>query len=624
MRFAVLYRIAGLMLTVCLCFALPVDAQTDDPYPTLTALAAAQPPAYDPVALTRALRGIDDIPPAPATAPDWRVGDQQTFWAADLGTNTERRIPATLRVIGEHILLWVEDGQPVEDSDLRGLAEDFDTRIYPEVRALWGSEATPGIDGDPRIHGLFTSGLGPGVAAYFLSRHTYPQAVYPTSNQREMFFFNLDAIGPKNLDDPSVESTLSHEFQHMIRANLQRNEDLWLNEGFSTFTQLLLFDDPLFIPRFLMQPDTQLNAWTEGSTDAHYGAADLFVAYFYERYGPEALRRLSDDPRTGLAAFDHVLRDLGEPGVDAFFADWVLANRLQDTTLLDGRYGYDLIGTMPRPPALAEVSSYPYTLTRETALYSADYLLLDGLEGSRELTITLDAPETVAVIPTEPPSGDWLWYSGRGDNSAPSLTRTLDLKGLGSATLEYRVWYDIEPHWDYGYLAVSRDDGATWALLRTPHMDTSNPLGGAYGPGYTGESGGWIDERVSLDAYAGERIQVRFWMVTDDGVNRFGLALDDLRVPELGLESDLEIDGGGWEPDGWARIDNRLPQQVWVQVVQFTPEGGISVSRWGAQGSGRWTIPVIAGTSQALLVVSPYAPFTTLPGQYTVGVERAS
>jgi hypothetical protein len=312
---------------------------------------------------------------------------------------------------------------------------------------------------------------------------------------------------------------------------------------------------------------------------------------------------------------------MGEPRVEVFFADWVLANRLQDTSLLDGRYGYTLTGTMPRPPALAEVGRYPYTLTRETALYSADYILLSGLEGSRELTVTLEAPEAAAVIPTEPASGEWLWYSGRGDNCAPSLTRTLDLTGVDSATLEYRAWYDIEPYWDYGYLAVSRDDGASWSLLRTPYMDTSNPLGGAYGPGYTGESGGWIEERVSLDAYVGERIQVRFWMVTDDGLNRFGLALDDLRVPELGLGSDLESDGGGWEPDGWARIDNRLPQRVWVQVVQFPADGGVSVTRWNAQGRGRWTVPMAEGVSQALLVVSPYTPYTTLPGQYTVGVE---
>jgi aryl-alcohol dehydrogenase-like predicted oxidoreductase len=67
-------------------------------------------------------------------------------------------------------------------------------------------------------------------------------------------------------------------------------------------------------------------AWDGGvryfDTAPHYGAADLFVAYFYERFGAEALRKLSDEPERGLVAFDHVLKAMGQAGVDDFFADW--------------------------------------------------------------------------------------------------------------------------------------------------------------------------------------------------------------------------------------------------------------------------------------------------------------
>lgn len=611
--------LAGLLL------AAPLRAEPGDSG-TLDALAQAVIPPRDRLDLAQRLRGVTDIPtPPPLRATPRAHGERQTFWATNLYEHEPFQVTAVLRAVGEHIYLWVEDGVKIEPETLAALVTAFDTHIYPQTRALWGSEDRPGVDGDPRVYGLFAFGMGPSVAAYFASEHTNPTAAVATSNQHEMFFFNLDTLGTAfNADE--IAGIVAHEFQHMIRENQNSNEDSWLDEGFSTFTELYL-SYPAgslgFVYYFLAAPDTQLNTWAEtSSTLPHYGAALLFVTYFYERYGLAALRQLSADADSGLAAVDTVLASLGGPPVDTFFADWVLANGVQDARLADGRYGYRLLPGLPGAISAQTAAAYPFEQAVSSASqYSSNYVMLANLDGARALQINLDGlPRTARLFPADAASGARVWYSNRADDSDSTLTRAFDLSGVDSATLEYNVWYHIENLWDYGYVMVSVDGGATWQPLATAHTTADDPHGNAYGPGYTGSSGGWLAERVALDDYAGQEILLRFEMITDDAVNQPGMVIDDVRIPEIDYSSDFEADDGGWEAAGWVWVDNALPQRAWVQVAQQAG-GEISVARWLAPDDGQgWTLPLLADVEQALLVVSPFAPLTTVPTAYTLRV----
>lgn len=622
------FSIIALLIALCLTPARAQPPQAPPGYPTLDALENTPIPAASPVDLARRLRGLQAVPPMPDAAPPYQPGDRKMFWVLNSAENREFQVSAALRVAGQHILLWVQDAlpdgspiNPLNDADLRALADAFDTTIYPQVRGLWGSEASPGVDGDPRIYGLFAYGLGSGVAAYFASRHTYPAVVYPTSNQHEMFLFNLDAIAPDAVASPAVQSVVAHEFQHMIRANIQVNDSIWLNEGFSTFTQLYLYNDPGAVLSFLSAPYTQLNTWSEdGPRVPHYGASLLFVAYFYERYGLEALRAVSADPGAGLDAFEHTLDALHQPGVNDLFADWTLANFLLDPALADGRYGYQMLPAgLPGAAPRATVTAYPYLAAGSASQYSADYTVLTNLGGASTLDISLAVPETVKLLPADAAGGQWMWYSNRGDMSNTTLTHAFDLSGVGSATLNYRVWYHLENGWDYGYVMVSADGGATWDILSTPHTTDANPHSTAYGPGYTGASGGWLDESLSLEAYAGRPVLVRFEMITDDAINQPGMALDDVNIPEIGYSSGFESDGGGWLAEGWLRVDNRLPQRAWVQAIQHH-KNGAAFTRWLAPLESAWTLPLAEDVMQVTLVVAPFAPTTTVPMPYTLSV----
>jgi len=617
-----LILIAGFVF-LCIMPVAAQNAQSDTDYPTVAALASAVIPPRDRIDLAERLRGVTDIPPTPASAAPRKIGDQQVFTAVNSSDDTTLNIPATLRVVGQHIYLWVEDGANVDISDLKALAHDFDTKVYPNVRSMWGNEASPGIDGDVHIYGLFVHGLGASTAAYFTSDHTYPKAVVPVSNEHEMFFFNLDAIGGA-FPIRAVDSIVAHEFQHMIRFNLQLNTETWLNEGFSMFTQYYLYggiDGSIF--SFLNAPNTQLDDWNAdpGQRAANYGAATLFLTYFYERYGIDAIHQLSAERQTrALQAVDNVLTADNQPGVNDFFADWVLANYLDDRSYDNGVYGYKDLPLLQTPPVQAIIEQYPYQAEGNTNQYATDYYKLTDLNGAHSLDIKLDAPASVKLIPPAPlKNSPHFWYSNRGDMGDTRLTRAFDLTGVQSATLDYALWYDTETSWDYGYVEVSDDQGKHWNILSTPNTTTSDPHGVAYGAGYNGASGGWINEAVPLNDYAGKQILVRFEMITDDAVTRPGIALDDVSIPEIGYSSDFEQDDGGWQPEGWVWTDNRLPQSGWVQVVQRTGATTINVERWLIDGADH-TIALDSGVDQIIVAISPFAPVTTVSMPYTLTV----
>lgn len=613
------------ILVILLILTSPIHAETPAPtddYPTVTALREAVVPVADAVDLARRFKGVQALPTPPASAVTRQVGEVEQFWVEDTDANREFQISATLRVVGQHIYMWVQSDVSINTDELQKLAGAFDASVYPKLHELWGEEASPGIDGDTRLYGLFARQLGGSVAAYFSSRNTFPKQVWPTSNQHEMFLFNLDALGTDNLANIQIESVVAHEFQHMIRFNIERNEDIWLNEGFSTFTQLLLYQDGGSIPYFLNEPQTQLNDWPpDADTAPHYGAADLFVAYFYERFGEAGLQKLSNEPKRGLDAFDHVLKDMGQTGVNDFFADWVLANFLVDTQLGDGRYGHSLlsVGYGSASP-IATVTEYPYSYTGTLNQYATDYHVLTGLSGKQSVDIHVDVPATAMLIPDNTPSGQWMWYSNRADLSDMRLTQAFDLTKVKAATLNYKVWYDTEQFYDYGYVTVSMDNGKSWQIIKTTSSETSNPVNNAYGSGYTGMSNGWRDERVSLNDYAGKNILLRFEFIADDSTTSKGMAIDAVNIPEIGYLSDFEKNDGGWQAEGWVHTDNRLPQHVWVQTVQQKGEQ-ILVKRWLAPAESDWQLPIEAGVNTALIAISPFAPVTNTPTTYTLAVK---
>jgi hypothetical protein len=589
-------------------------------------LAETPIPERNLVALTARLKKVDQPIPLVVneTPPHYAVGDKEVFWVSNIDAKVHYTTTATLSYMTPHLYVWVEEGSDFDQEALERSAERFESQTYPLNREFFGSEWTPGVDNDPRIHILQASGLGSSIAGYYSSADEYSKLVNPYSNEREMFYINSDRLQPGT---DSYDSVLAHEFQHMIHWAVDRNEDTWVSEGLSELASYINgYDVSGVTYAFSRSPDTQLTSWPDGpgQASANYGASFLFAAYFLERFGDQVLRRVVSHQANGIAGFEAVLAEHGLTFEDVF-ADWLIANYLDDSELADGRYGYRDLAV--GPPYLDQThTDYPVQRSTTVHQYGADYI---ELRGQGDMVVTFTGSTQVKLVPNEPHSGEHFWWSNRGDNSNMTLTRAFDLSGLSQATLEVWLWYDIEEDWDYAYIEVSTDGGQTWDILKGQYTTDYNPTGNSFGHAYTGQSGsadeapGWIEEEIDLTPYVGQEILLRFEYITDDAVNHVGLCIDDIAIPELGYFYDAESDEQ-WIAEGFIRTDNVLPQRFLVQLIELGPEVRVRRMELDEAQTGRLVVEGLGiGVDRAVLVVSGLAPVTTELASYEYSIELA-
>lgn len=602
--------------------------------PTDPADFSAELPPRDRYDLAQRFLGVREAAPPEPVA--YEVGDVITFWVGNDDTETTVEVPAELAYVNDQVYMWVEQGLRYDLSAIRRSADRFAGETYPTTRAFFGSEASPGIDGDPRLHILHSVELGSGVAGYFYSPSEYPASVVPYSNEKEIFFINIGNTPPGS---DYYDGVLAHEFQHMIHWAVDANEESWMNEGLSEVAAFLNgFGPSGFAPFFLMNPDLQLTHWPEGGgAGANYGAGFLFNTYYLDRFGQEALRELVANPLNGLAGVDDTLARI-DAGVtaDEFFVDWTLANLLNDPEAAGGLYSYASLPDLM--PAFVEtpISSYPVELQETVHQYGADYY---ELTEPGEVTLSFDGEDLVRIIPAntagtddDPATDDrYVWWSNRGDDSNMTLTRELDLSGVEAAALAYDVWFQIETLWDFAYLSVSADGGETWQIVETPHTTTEDPHGNSYGPAYTGSSAdmpgaspdGWLAEEIDLSAYAGQEILIRFEMLTDDAVNQPGLAVDNICVEAIDWCDDVESGDEGWEAAGFLRHNNVLEQHFSVTVVVPRERGEVEVLEVPLDVANRGELTFEIGDEPAYLVVSGLTRYTTEVAPYEFSIVPA-
>jgi len=602
------------------------------PTDTLNTLEQVVVPINDLLELAERLEGKDYIPATiePPPAP-YRTGTVRTFWVTNVDTNENFQVDATLRYVTDHTYFWIEDGVSYNQGDLADLAEAFENEIYPTNREFFGSEWSPGVDGDPHIYILYAGGLGWNIAGYFSSADEYHPLAHEYSNTTEMFLFSADNV---DLDEAFTYGVLAHEFQHMIHWYQDRNESSWLNEGFSELAALLngyYEGGPDW--EYASNPDRQLTDWpNDGDTYANYGSAFLFVSYFLDRFGEEATKALVAHPSNGMTSVDLVLEELsisdplnGQPiTADDVFQDWILTNYIQDSDVSDGRYEYYSYSGAPAFDPTRTISTCPLNdVTTDVNQYGVDYIRIQ-CEG--DYTLHFEGSVQVNVLPADPLSGDYYFWSNKGDESDMTLTRQFDFSGhSGPLTFSYWTWYDLETDYDYVYLEASTD-GEDWQILTTPSGTPEDPSGNSYGWGYNSLSGGgntsvWIQESVDISQFAGQTVYLRFEYVTDAAVNGEGLVLDDISIPEAGYFTDFEDGADGWESAGWVRIQNLLPQTFRLALIHYT-DAGTTVEYITLNEDITADISISIGSDEEIiLVIGGTTRFTRMPAAYRYSIQ---
>jgi hypothetical protein len=594
-------------------------------------LIAAEVPIADPFDLARRLKGIADPPRVLAeTASPIAAGTLRTFWASNTDDNTNFEVQARLAYATPHVYFWVQKGVDYALADVERLVDTFENRSYPTNREFFGSEWTPGVDGDEHLYVLFAGNLGGNVAGYFSPDDEYAPIVRQYSNAHEMFYINADTV---DLADPFVDSVMAHEFQHMIHWYRDRNEESWMNEGFSTLAELLNgFDVGGMDYAYAMEPDIPLTYWPPLEA-RHYGQSFLFLTYFLGRFGEQATRALVAATDNGLDSIDGVLADQGtsDPGngialtADDVYADWGVAAVLNDASVSDGLYAYGRYPDAPTIELSDEFDRCPVEETRTVEQYGLDAFVL---RCAGDWRVRFEGTTLAQVVPADPYSGDFAFWTNRGDESDMMLTHAFDLTGVsGEVSAEYWVWYDIEQDYDYVYAEASTDGGKTWTILTTPSGTAENPSGNSYGWGYTGWSGGmeggeWIQESVDLSPYAGQEILLRFEYVTDAAVNGDGLLLDDVSIPALGYTSDFETDDGGWQAEGFVRLFNRVPQTYRLMLIEQGRETTVTPIPLDAEQQADFELSLGGPVDEAILLVIGTSRRTWQPAPYRLTLER--
>ena len=546
----------------------------------------------------------------------FQVGDHTVF---NLGDSSLDEYEFELLYRSEHAYFWFEIGYQVDEAQLEATAQQFDTEFWDLLRFIYGENATPGIDGDTRIHIVNMEAYIGGLAGFFSPDDQCAREICAGSNERDAIYLMLD-YGPLGSDQ--YFATLVHEFQHMIQFNVDGNEYRWMNEGLSQLAEHLsgYSDDPINaenMTSYLSNPNHAIDRWSySGGQAAYYGGGYLVNVYLYDRFGIEFIQELTQNQQDGLAGIQNTLELTGQDvSVDEVMRDWWIANYLDNPYVSEGDYYYQTLD-MPQLPATVQVSWLDGSVEHLGLLhqYGADYLEVN-VEGTYTLDFSGDGETPLVLTGTH--SDDWMWWSYNSTATATALTHTFDLSAVdGGATLKYWIWGETG---DFpGYLHVlASTDGIHWEPIEGVNMEGFSRFSEAPGPHHAGRLDGWQADFIDLGDYVGSEIQVRFEYVTNNAVTGPGFVIDDISIPEIGWSDDVEGQSEGWDADGFLRTQQHVDQN-WALVVIH--KGDTPTVEIIPVTAGEASAQIDIGDDGAVVLVGAMAPFTQVDAGYRLNL----
>jgi len=499
---------------------------------------------------------------------------------------------------------------------LQYLANQFETNILPEETAFFGAPVFH--DGSNAQTPVYYPGL-PGMTPDYYSEptgrtvilvsnikdanyvdYTYPYYVIGSfvSSMVDFYFdrnvVNLDAIGWfHNLGPASVnwgdhyywptdilhnhnvlgpyayDSTLAHEWQHLLHYELCPGDVLFMNEGCSMYSEYLCGYgiDPDYMNSYFFTPDNSLTEWgDQGDINilADYGAAALWTMYLADRYGASFLQQYFNQGGGGTDGISYALyvNHYNERFPDVY-RDWKLANMIRADNPGAGKYNYKSINL--NDPAyisvrLNEESGFPVPLKTASTEFGNTITILGydtGIAtvypwGSDYIALrNWDRPGFVYFEGDEstvPEHSYWTmtadgWYSGTGVDLANYLLAGNAYVDPSDPVLTIATAYDLEVFWDYGFVQVSTDGGQTWTSLANDYTTfdydpAAHPDIVANLPGLTDYNPDWSDWTTmdfDLSAYGGMNVMIGFRYMTDWATTYGGWWLNSTTVSGTAL-----------------------------------------------------------------------------------------
>ena len=408
-----------------------------------------------------------------------------------------------------------------------------------------------------------------------------------------------------------MESTFAHEYQHLLENYASPGESSWVNEGLADYAQRKTgYADPSIpagtigadshiqcfygnlgstlggVP--LGGPENGLTWWEDqggGEVLCDYGAAWTMMEYLEGQFGEAFMTALHNEDRNGLDGLQAVLDQFltGRKAQDVVH-DWLAAVTL-DNVLDEGKVRGSAGDSKYQIPALSAAINFDTVQAYNSPgapPNGADFVRLrdaagNYVSGSQIKSLSFSGQR---VFPSDPVA----WKVVDGALSAELKTDLLNNMIIrpitvpaANPTLTFRGKYDLEEHWDYGFVQISTDNGETYKSLACTNTNSDNvpnahPLVLQYVPGYSGVSD-WRNESCNLAAYAGQTVLLAFRGVTDWGTigNDADPANDGWFVDDIAVGGTVISDGTSLT--GWKSETETNPIEVagWtIQLVGYS------------------------------------------------------
>jgi hypothetical protein len=479
--------------------------------------AAQDTTARDPHDLAKRLLGVTTPYDIPDPTPVYKPGATLAFWVNKKDHEAPTQITAVLAGASDNIYLWVEQGLTYDAGQMKQmaaglgqlLAQMLSTGYLGHLQGLDTQLTLPDVDNDPHLYILFVSDLNDGRDSYYNAMNSVPADYTPGkySNQHEIVFVNISKYPTVEFTNGLYYYLLAQAFYQLIANSHTPDQALWLKQALSIYFANSVQIAPSItdmINAYLQAPETAFTQVAPSTATAALGGQQLFLLYLQQRLGSTVFQSLFRQPGEGLAAIDGLLAQSGlsDPNTGQpltardLFADFIVSN-VTNLPFGDGRYAYST-QTLPQN-TVAQVGSGVRDLSSVNQLVGTNgqllnqfgaYYLYAGTTKTVNFTLDFRGASTTAhlPLPADTPRFNHFYWSGHGRDRDTTLTRTFDLRGVRKATLTFDTWFDLADEWNYAYVEVSADSGATWKIVPTTNTTSANSNGLAYGVGFTGVS----------------------------------------------------------------------------------------------------------------------------------------